>query len=136
MPTYPLHQAGASFEARGSEGPRGAATIALLAAAASGSRRVVWPAALLAIALIGTIDYMTGTEVRAFPLYFAPISLIAWYYGRGGVVLAAALSAGAWLGSNILAGQQYSGVEIWVINTAVQGASFTVVGMLIAVLRD
>jgi diguanylate cyclase (GGDEF)-like protein len=52
------------------------------------------------------------------------------------VVLAAALSAGAWLGSNLLAGQQYSGIEIWVINTAVQAASFTIVGMLIAVLRD
>jgi diguanylate cyclase (GGDEF)-like protein len=69
-------------------------------------------------------------------LYYLPISLIAWYHGRGGAILAATTCAGAWLASNLLAGLQFSGHDIWIINTAVQGASFATVGVLIGVLRD
>jgi diguanylate cyclase (GGDEF)-like protein len=110
----------------------------LIAAAAASccGGAAVWPAALFAIGLIGTFDYLTGTEVRTFPLYYVPISLLAWNHGRAGAVAGATACAAAWLASNVLAGLQYSGRDIWVINTAVQGASFAIVGILIAVLRD
>jgi diguanylate cyclase (GGDEF)-like protein len=110
----------------------------LIAAAAASRCRgaAVWPTAFFAIALIGTFDYMTGTEVRTFPLYYVPISLLAWHHGRTGAMLAAAACAAAWLASNFLAGLQYSAVDIWVINTVVQAASFATIGILIAVLRE
>ena len=96
----------------------------------------VWGAALAGIVLIGAIDYASGVEVRTFPLYYGPISLLAWHYGRRAATAAAGVCAAAWLASNLLAGLQYSMTGIWVINTVVQGASFAIVGLLIAVLRD
>ena len=86
--------------------------------------------------VIGTIDYVTGTEIRTFPLYSVPVSLVAWYRGRLGAILAAMACAGAWLASNLFAGLRFSGSDIWLINTVVQGVSFATVGILIAVLRD
>ena len=105
-------------------------------AAASSHRGVVGVVAVAAIVLIGMIDYLTGTEVRTFPLYYAPVTLLAWNYGRSGVAAGAITCAAAWVGSNMLAGMNFSAPDIWVINTAVQGASFGVIGMLIADLRD
>jgi len=95
----------------------------------------VWAAAVFGIVGIGGVDYLTGGEVRIFPLYYAPISFVAWYRGRSGALFAAALCALAWLGSNLLAGLRYSSLSIWVVNTLVQGSSFAVVGLLIATLR-
>jgi hypothetical protein len=39
-------------------------------------------AALASIVLIGAIDHASGIEMRTFPLYYGPISLLAWYRGR------------------------------------------------------
>ena len=95
----------------------------------------VWIAAVLGVVVIGGVDYFSGTELRVFPLYYAPISLVAWYIGRSGALTVAALCAVSWLGSNFLAGLQYSSAAIWVANTLVQGSSFAIVGLLIATLR-
>jgi len=95
----------------------------------------VWIAGILGVALIGGIDYVTGTELRVFPLYYGPISLVAWHRGRSGAMIVAALSALSWLGSNLLAGQSFSHPAFWVANTLVQWASFAIVGFVIATLR-
>jgi diguanylate cyclase (GGDEF)-like protein len=105
-------------------------------AVAARHRGAVWAAAVCAIGLIATVDYLTGIEVRTFPLYYVPISLLAWKHGRAGAVLGATACAAAWFASNVIAGLHYSALNIWVINTAVQGISFAAVGILIAVLRD
>jgi diguanylate cyclase (GGDEF)-like protein len=70
-----------------------------------------------------------------FPLYFAPISLVAWFQGRGGALTLAALSAISWFVSNYFGGLQFSHPGLWVANSLVQGASFVVIGLLIATLR-
>ncbi len=87
------------------------------------------------ILLIAVADFFSGVEVRTFPLYYAPISLAAWYFGRAGSVAAASLCALAWFESNQLAGMQFSHPAIWVANTIVQGTSFTIVGLLVASLK-
>lgn len=88
------------------------------------------------IALVGWIDYVSGAELRVYPLYYAPITLLAWNVGPRGVVVAAFLSAAAWLAGNYLAGQQYSIAFVWVANALVQAASFGVVGFLISSLNE
>ncbi|MEO8501927.1 MAG: hypothetical protein ABI565_13495, partial [Vicinamibacteria bacterium] len=98
--------------------------------------RTVWMAGILGILAIGSFDYYSGTELRVFPLYYAPISLVAWYRGKWDAVAAAALGALSWFGSNFLAGQTYTRDGIWVVNTVVQWISFAVVGLLIGRLRD
>ncbi len=87
------------------------------------------------ILLIAVADFGSGIEVRTFPLYYAPISFAAWYFGRSGAVGAASLCALAWFQSNQLAGLQFSHPAIWIANTIVQGASFAIVGLLVASLK-
>jgi diguanylate cyclase (GGDEF)-like protein len=91
--------------------------------------------ALVGVAVIGLVDYVTGTEIRVFPLYYLPISAAAWWTGRPVALGTATFSAVAWLASNILAGQH---AAPWVdgINFFMQLGSFALVGVLIASLRS
>lgn len=85
--------------------------------------------------MVGLLDYVSGTELRVYPLYFGPVALVAWYGQRGDTVLAAGLSAATWLGANMQAGMRFSTDVMWVANTAVHGTSFLFVGLLINALR-
>jgi diguanylate cyclase (GGDEF)-like protein len=87
------------------------------------------------IVVIGWIDFFSGTELRVFPLYYAPISLLAWNVGPLGALLAAGLSALAWLGVNAYGGLQYSSSGLWIANTLVLAGSFAIVGLLISTLK-
>lgn len=95
-----------------------------------------WFAALSMIALVGWIDYFSGAELRVYPLYYAPITLLAWNVGRRGVVIGALLSAAAWSTGNYFAGQQYSIAIVWVANALVHASSFGIVGFLISALNE
>jgi len=95
----------------------------------------VWIPAASGMVAIGGLDYLTGGEIRIFPLYYAPISFVAWHRGRSDAIIAAALCALGWIGSNYLAGLRFAHPGIWVANTFVQGLSFAIVGLLIATLR-
>ena len=100
------------------------------------TRVLVSLAGTLAIAAIGAVDFFSGVELRIFPLYYLPIALVAWHLGRTGAVIAAAVSAAAWLSSNLWAGLSFSQQHIWIANVLLQGTSFAVVGLLIAALRN
>lgn len=95
----------------------------------------IWIATISGIAAIGSVDFLSGIELRVFPLYYAPISLAAWHAGRSAALVAASLSAIAWLVSNLLGGLQFSHAGLWIGNTLVQATSFATVGVLIATLR-
>jgi|CXWL01.1.fsa_nt_gi diguanylate cyclase (GGDEF)-like protein len=120
---------------------------ALTCGVSSGSRRIgeslggltpgtTWVVALAMIALVGWIDYFSGAELRVYPLYYAPISLLAWNVGRRGAGMGALLSATAWLAGNYLAGRNYSIAGVWLANGLVQAASFGIVGFLISALNE
>lgn len=108
----------------------GARIAAVIAAPAAAAAIVVG-----GILLIALVDFLSGIELRVFPLYYAPIALAAWSFGRRAALGAAVASAIGWLLANQLAGQQYSHPIIWVANTGVQGTSFAVVGLLVSHLR-
>ena len=95
----------------------------------------VWIVSALAVAVIAYIDFLTGAELRVFPLYYAPISFVAWYRGRSDALILTALCSMAWLSSNLIAGLRFSHEGFWVANTLVQGVSFATVGLLISTLR-
>jgi diguanylate cyclase (GGDEF)-like protein len=90
---------------------------------------------VLGILAVGVIDDVSGVEVRVVPLYYVPLSLVAWELGRRPVVAAAALCAICWTAANYLAGQTFSSTGVWVFNVMMQGLSFAAVGLLIAALR-
>jgi diguanylate cyclase (GGDEF)-like protein len=102
------------------------------------SRRLVaaWTASVALIAIIGWFDFFSGVELRVYPLYYLPISLLAWHAGRAGALVAATLSAAAWHAANRLAGLEYSSPVIWIANSLVLALSFAVVGALISSLKE
>jgi diguanylate cyclase (GGDEF)-like protein len=92
-------------------------------------------ACILFVGLVAEADYLTGVEIRIYPLYFVPVALGAWQVSRRIGLLLAALSAGGWLASNLLAsGDEYT-ASVWGLNTSVQALTFAVVALLIAELR-
>ena len=90
---------------------------------------------ILGMVLVGYIDYITGTEVRVFPLYFLPLIKAATVFGNRGAVAASILASVVWVAANALGGRVYSHTYIWVVNFFVQGSAFLVVSLLIARLR-
>lgn len=99
------------------------------------SRVAVWLAGLVGIAAIGAVDYLSGTELRVYPLYYGPIGLLAWYAGRVGAFGGALLSATSWLCFNMLEGMRFFHGATWAANMAVHATSFLFVGLLVATLR-
>ena len=96
---------------------------------------VSWSLTLAGIAIIGGFDYLSGTELRVYPLYYAPISFFAWYERRTGAVVASIASTAVWVASNVFAGLEFSHPALWVANAAVHGGSFLLVGLIIAILH-
>lgn len=95
----------------------------------------VWLVGATAIGVTGYLDFLSGVELRVFPLYYVPISFVAWYHSRSGAMSIAALSTIAWLVSNLLAGLNFTSAAIWISNTVMQGLSFSLVAFMIATLR-
>lgn len=48
-------------------------------------------------AAIALADLLTGDEIRIFPLYFLPLTLVAWYFGRTVAIVASLLLTLVWL---------------------------------------
>ena len=91
--------------------------------------------AVLGIALAGAVDFVTGYEVRTYPLYFLPIAYGALRLPRRISPILAVLSATVWFLSNRLAGASYTSPYIASFNFASQTLAFGLVGFLIAELR-
>lgn len=87
--------------------------------------------AVAGVLLVGVVDYLSGTEIRVYPLYFLPLSLAAWHFGRRGAVAAVIAVTAIWWVANSSAGLIYSADYIWWINAFAQAAAFgTVAGLL------
>lgn len=81
---------------------------------------------------MGWIDYITGNEVRVYPLYFLPLTIGAWQRGTAASVWLAVTTALTWLGSNWLGGMHYSQAWMWAFNAITQFAAFATFAVLIA----
>jgi diguanylate cyclase (GGDEF)-like protein len=92
-------------------------------------------AAFACVGLIGFLDYVTGSEIRVFPLYYFPISLGAWYTGRRGAILLSLFGSVVWMFANNLAGLRFSTAWIWVVNTLAQTCSLLLVALLMNILK-
>jgi diguanylate cyclase (GGDEF)-like protein len=100
------------------------------------SKLVVYLLSTAGILIVGIIDYITGVEIRIFPLYFIPVVIAAWFIGIGGVLSLSLIAAVVWMTSMYFGDVNYSHISIWVINFVTQGGAFVVVGLLVAKLND
>jgi diguanylate cyclase (GGDEF)-like protein len=85
---------------------------------------------------VGFVDFLSGVEIRTYPLYFLPLSFAAWRLGRSGAFLGVVTATTVWVVSNWAAGLQYSAVHIWVVNTLSQTLAFGTVAALLAWSRN
>ena len=102
---------------------------------ASAPTPLVITATVVGIGLIGLLDYLTGTELRIFPLYFLPLSLAAWYLDRGSSIFFSVLANLVWGVAILMHDPTYSHSYVWVINFLTQGSAFLVVSLMVESLR-
>lgn len=93
---------------------------------------IVTIALLLAI---GFVDYATGIEVRLFPLYFIPVSLVAWRFGIAGGIVTSFATTAAWEFANRSAGRVYSSDWIGPFNLVAMLSAFLTISALAAAQR-
>ena len=86
-------------------------------------RRSLLSVVLITTFAIGYLDYVTGKEIRVYPLYFMPIAYAAIHCGASPSVGVAILSTGFWVASNWLNGTHYFSVWVWIWNAFVQFAA-------------
>jgi diguanylate cyclase (GGDEF)-like protein len=93
-------------------------------------------AALAAVAVlaIAYVDAVTGVELRVFPLYFVPVLAASLRLGRWPGLATAAVCAGAWYVSNLVAGLHNPAVDL--ANLFVMAVAFAVVALLGAAQRS
>jgi signal transduction histidine kinase len=73
------------------------------------------PLSVFILTLVTIVDYTTGYETVLFLFYLPAIVLAAWYVGLFFGVLIAALSATAWVSTNIADGARYTNyfIPVW-----------------------
>lgn len=68
------------------------------------SRPLLTALSLTLFAVLASIDYLMGDEIEVAVFYSLPISLAAWYIGRGLGIFLSIVSAIAWLVTNLIHG--------------------------------
>jgi diguanylate cyclase (GGDEF)-like protein len=99
--------------------------------------RRLWLAALSTAAalLVGVVDWLTGQEISFSVFYLLPVSFAAWYAGIAPGVVAAAVSAAAWLVADLASGHRYSHMLIPYWNMSMRGLIFLLVAFLMHRVR-
>lgn len=109
--------------------------------ASPGQVEAAVPAALLVVAcvalivVIALVDYVTGVDLRIFPLYFLVIAIAAWKVSRNVAFAMALLSSLAWAIANTMVDQRVLPASVWILNIITQLSAFLLVALLIATVR-
>lgn len=99
-------------------------------------RIIVGLLVVFGILIVGFLDYVTGIEIRIFPLYFFPLVLAAHRFGKWGALAASISATTVWFLSNYLGGHVFSRWYVWPLNVLTQGMSFLVVSLLVSSLHS
>ena len=91
--------------------------------------------ALCGVALVGLLDYATGTETSWSLFYLFPVAVAAWYAGRNSAVAIAVLAAIVWLLADMASGHFYSHPLITLWEVFARLGMFLIQGLLLVALR-
>jgi hypothetical protein len=86
--------------------------------------------------LLGFVDWITGYDLNFFVFYFLPVSLAAWFVGRGASVFLSVLSGIVWFAADALSGHTHPSLFYAVWNTFVRLASFLLIGWSVSQIRN
>jgi len=100
------------------------------------SRAVFITAALLIVAAIGFVDYLTGFETSFSIFYLMAIGLAAWFLGRGHAIFISVLSVAVSLGGDLARGAHFSSPLVPTWNAIILIAFYLVVVWLLTLLHS
>jgi signal transduction histidine kinase len=90
---------------------------------------------IIALSIIGAIDYLIGYRISLIVLYILPIGFATIYVGRAFAVILAVASVIIWMGGDLLAGAPYPGAAIQLWNGGIVLSLFVIVIVLLDALR-
>jgi signal transduction histidine kinase len=91
---------------------------------------------LVALAVIGLVDYLTGFEIMFSAFYLLVVGLVTWFVGKGFGLLMSVLSIAIWIGGDLAAGAHYSNPGIAVWNALILLVLYLMVVLLVSALRS
>jgi K+-sensing histidine kinase KdpD len=100
------------------------------------SKLVVTAAGLIAIVLLGVLDYFTGPQISFSIFYLLPISIVTWLTDRQSGIITAALGAITWLVADLTTQTSYSHPLIPYWNAAVRLFVFLIIVYLESALKS
>jgi diguanylate cyclase (GGDEF)-like protein len=95
-------------------------------------RRLALAAAILIIPVIGWLDYVSGIDIRIYPLYFIPLAFGSWNRHTIISLMLSVYAAAVWFLSNYFSGMHYVSIWIWVVNITSQLVTFVFVSLAVA----
>ena len=99
------------------------------------SRPLVTILSVALVAVIGLVDYITGSEIYFSTFYLLPVGLAAWFIGGYAGVVVSGLSVTIWLAGDIEAGVHYSSIFVPIWNGAIALTVYLVVVRVLVSLR-
>lgn len=99
------------------------------------SQRFILALGVVLIAFIGSVDYLTGSEISFSIFYLIPIAILTWFFSRRAGILASTMSAIIWLAADLSAGQEYSSSTIPFWNMIVRFGFFLILTLTLSSLR-
>ena len=90
---------------------------------------------IASIGFLGLLDYITGNEIAFSLFYLVPIVIVTWAVDRKTGLFMSFMSALTLLAAEIAAGQKYSHLSFYVLNTVIRTLFYVVVTYLVAELQ-
>ena len=100
------------------------------------SRSLLVVATLVIVAIVGTVDYLTGYDIFFSTFYLLAVALAAWKVGPWFAAFVSALSVASWIGGDLAAGAKYPSLFVPFWNACITFAFYIVVVWLLTRLRS
>jgi len=100
------------------------------------SRPLLVVATLVIVAIVGTVDYLTGYDIFFSTFYLLAVALAAWKVGPWFAAFVSALSVASWIGGDLAAGAKYPSLFVPFWNACITFAFYIVVVWLLTRLRS
>jgi signal transduction histidine kinase len=86
--------------------------------------------------VVGSVDYMTGTDMSLSIFYVLPIALVTWYCGRNCGMAIAVLAALLWFVADVIGSERHFSQPLPYWNALVRFGLFSIIVYLLGGLRN
>jgi len=95
-------------------------------------RRFSLVISILIIVVLGWLDYVSGIDIRIYPLYFIPLAFGSWNRHTIISLMLSVYAATVWFFSNYLSSVHYISTLVWAVNITSQLVTFVFVSLTVA----